>query len=65
MWKDETRVGCEEFGLCPGGEPCRLSKQGSDKARSVMEINCSYQSSGRFLFASAPLDIIASRALNK
>lgn len=55
----------EKFGLCPEGEPSRVSKPGSDRARSVMEINCSYYSSGHFLFASAPLDIIASRALNK
>lgn len=42
VWKDETRDGWEEFGLYPGGEPSRVSKQGSDGARSVMEINCSY-----------------------
>ena len=50
VWKEETRVGGEELGLCPGGEPSRLSKRGSDRARSVMEINCSHQSSGIFSF---------------
>lgn len=62
---ERWHLGWAEFGLCPGGEPSRLSKQGSDSARSAMEINCSHRSAGHFLFASAPLDIIASRALNK
>lgn len=48
VWKDETRVGGGEFGLCPGGEPSRLPQQGSDKARSVMEIDCFLPMLGAF-----------------
>jgi hypothetical protein len=64
LWKKKPELAQKGLESFQEQGPCKVSKAGKcDKARDVMERT--HRSSGHFLFASAPLDIIASRALNK